>query len=242
VFAEEAGAVLTSVSFVFVSGHGHCTWRKVVSPLCPHVRVDETDSSRIQQIRIPRYHWLWGDSQLCACYTAFGRMAIHQVGTGKRMGSIRRYLASRWCQGHLDSPLDLLCLRCHRLRDWVFGYHRGPSFSSLQTTPSVHSVVFLQRKPSLVRFYRDYSIADFSFCTFVTAITTYAVFHTSARAAICEELSHHPELMRDTADLGLNLENCERWLERAALGFVALMFIITVVRASLVPCIPLYPH
>ena len=115
-------------------------------------------------------------------------------------------------------------------------------FYFLQTTTHVDTVVFLQNKPSFVRFYRDYSIADFSFCTFVTVVTTYAVFHTSARAAICEELSHHPELMRDTADMGLNLENCERWLEHAALGFVALMVIVTVVRASLLPSIPLYRH
>ncbi|KAG6856778.1 hypothetical protein H0H87_000746 [Tephrocybe sp. NHM501043] len=86
-------------------------------------------------------------------------------------------------------------------------------------------------KPTLVRFYRDYSIADFSFCTFVTAMATFAVFSASARAAICEELSHHPELLQDLMEMGLNLENCERWLERGGLAFVALMFILLVVRA-----------
>jgi len=88
----------------------------------------------------------------------------------------------------------------------------------------------IKSKPSLVRFYRDYSIADFSFCTFATVITTYAVFHASARAVICEELSHHPELLQDLSEMGLNLENCERWLERAVFLFVALMFVILVVR------------
>ncbi|KAG6910129.1 hypothetical protein DXG01_012888 [Tephrocybe rancida] len=72
--------------------------------------------------------------------------------------------------------------------------------------------------------------SDFSFCTFVTAIATYCVFHASARAAICEELSHHPEFLQDLMEMGLNLENCERWLERAGLAFVALMFILLVIR------------
>jgi hypothetical protein len=86
-----------------------------------------------------------------------------------------------------------------------------------------------------VRFYRDYSIADFSFCTFFTAVTTYAAFHTAARANVCEELSHHPELMRDMLEMGLNLENCERWLERAVLAFVAVMVVIIVIRVRLMP-------
>jgi len=88
----------------------------------------------------------------------------------------------------------------------------------------------IRSKPSLVRFYRDYSIADFSFCTFTTAVTAYAVFHSSARATICEELSRHPELMTDLAEMGLNLENCERWLERAVLASVALMVVVIVIR------------
>ncbi|KAG5648809.1 hypothetical protein DXG03_000158 [Asterophora parasitica] len=88
----------------------------------------------------------------------------------------------------------------------------------------------IKNKPALVRFYRDYSIADFSFCAFATVVTTYAVFHASARAAICEELSHHPELLRDLMEMGLNLENCERWLERAVLAFIALMFVVIVIR------------
>jgi hypothetical protein len=88
----------------------------------------------------------------------------------------------------------------------------------------------LQSKPSFVRFYRDYSIADFSFTTFFTALTTYAAFHTAARTGVCEELSRHPELLRDMLEMGLNLENCERWLERAVLAFVAMMVVVIVVR------------
>lgn len=81
-----------------------------------------------------------------------------------------------------------------------------------------------------MRFYRDYSIADFSFCAFFTALATYGAFRTSARAGVCEELSHHPELMRDMFEMGLSLENCERWLERAVLAILAVMFIVIVVR------------
>ncbi|KAG6850914.1 hypothetical protein H0H93_006740 [Arthromyces matolae] len=88
----------------------------------------------------------------------------------------------------------------------------------------------LRRKPALVRFYRDYSIADFSFCTFVSIIATYAMFHASNRAALCEELSHHPELLQNLTDMGLTLENCERWLEGAGFAFVAVMFVLLVIR------------
>ncbi|KAG6896624.1 hypothetical protein C0992_007030 [Termitomyces sp. T32_za158] len=88
----------------------------------------------------------------------------------------------------------------------------------------------LKKKSSLVRFYRDYSIADFSLCALVTALASYAVFHASVRAATCEEISHHPELLRSLIDMGLNLENCERWLERGGLAFVVLMSIILVIR------------
>ncbi|KAG5639710.1 hypothetical protein H0H81_005893 [Sphagnurus paluster] len=104
---------------------------------------------------------------------------------------------------------------------------RSLLFFSLQVAISPRGP---QSKPAHVRFYRDYSIADFSFCTFVTVVTTYAVFHASARATICEELSHHPELLRDLMEMGLNLENCERWLERAVFAFVALMFVLIVIR------------
>ncbi|KDR84151.1 hypothetical protein GALMADRAFT_56136 [Galerina marginata CBS 339.88] len=88
----------------------------------------------------------------------------------------------------------------------------------------------LKHKPSLVRFYRDYSIADFSFCAFFTALATYAAFLRPARAGLCEEFSHHPELMRDMLEIGLNLENCELWIERAVFAGLAVMFVIMVIR------------
>ena len=38
--------------------------------------------------------------------------------------------------------------------------------------------------------------------------------------------------MRDMLEMGLNLENCERWLERAVLVVLAVLFVIMVVRVS----------
>jgi len=88
----------------------------------------------------------------------------------------------------------------------------------------------VKAKSSYVRFYRDYSIADFSFCAFFLVLATYAAFLGPARAGVCEELSHHPELMRDMLEMGLNLENCERWLERAVFVVLAVLFVVMVVR------------
>ncbi|KAF9450174.1 hypothetical protein P691DRAFT_621844, partial [Macrolepiota fuliginosa MF-IS2] len=90
-----------------------------------------------------------------------------------------------------------------------------------------------QSKASLVRFYRDYSIADFSFCALVTLGATYAAFLSSARAGICEEFSHHPELMRDMLEMGLSSENCEHWVERALVALIGVMFILLVIRVCL---------
>ncbi|KAG6830509.1 hypothetical protein H0H92_000350 [Tricholoma furcatifolium] len=105
-------------------------------------------------------------------------------------------------------------------------------FSLAAAVCMVGFVGILRKKPTLVRFYRDYSIADFSFCTFVTAIGTYAVFQSSSRATVCEELSHHPELLHNLFEMGLNLENCERWIERAGLALVALMYILLLIRLT----------
>ncbi len=84
-----------------------------------------------------------------------------------------------------------------------------------------------------MRFYRDYSIADFSFCALATLGATYAAFLSSARAALCEELSHHPELMRDMLEIGLNSENCEHWLARVLIAVIGMLFVLLVIRVRL---------
>jgi len=103
-------------------------------------------------------------------------------------------------------------------------------FASAASISTVGFIGIAKNKPSFVRFYRDYSIADFSFCTFFTLVTIYGAFHTSASATVCEELSHHPDLMREVLEMGLSVENCEQWLERAVLGFVAFMIILVIIR------------
>jgi hypothetical protein len=65
---------------------------------------------------------------------------------------------------------------------------------------------FFQAKASHVRFYRDFSIADFTFCTVSAMFATYAALVKDARASLCEKLSHHPYLMREMLEMGLNLE------------------------------------
>ncbi|KAN0132646.1 hypothetical protein V8E53_009662 [Lactarius tabidus] len=89
--------------------------------------------------------------------------------------------------------------------------------------------------PEYVRFYRDFSAADFMSCTIFTAFFTYASFsYHSVRSRICEEFSRHGDLMRDLAEIGLSPENCEPWLERAIMVFVGAMFVVIVVRLHLV--------
>jgi len=85
--------------------------------------------------------------------------------------------------------------------------------------------------PTYIRFFRDFSAADFTFCTISTLFVTYASFsYYSVRSRICEELSRHGDLMRDLAEIGLSPENCEQWFERGVMVFVGVMFIIIVVR------------
>ncbi|EDR12231.1 uncharacterized protein LACBIDRAFT_292726 [Laccaria bicolor S238N-H82] len=103
------------------------------------------------------------------------------------------------------------------------------------------SFLLLPHIPSYVRFYRDYSIADFSFCAFSAALATYGAFNSTARAGVCEEFSHHPELMRDMLEMGLTLENCERWLERAVLAALAVLFIVMVIRVRHTLSYPFLP-
>ncbi|KAK0461658.1 uncharacterized protein EV420DRAFT_1639952 [Desarmillaria tabescens] len=103
-------------------------------------------------------------------------------------------------------------------------------FVSAATVCAIGFVGVVKSKPSFVRFYRDYSIADFSFCTIVTVFGAYGAFRSTTRTGVCEELSRQPELMRDLGEMGLSLENCERWFERAVMAFVACMVIVIVAR------------
>jgi len=112
-----------------------------------------------------------------------------------------------------------------------------------KVSPSSHSVtgsiidfdfLHVQGVPAYVRIYRDFSTAEFTFCTIFTAFVTYASFsYYSVRSRICEEFSRHGDLTRDLAEIGLSPENCEQWLERAVMVFVGVMFVVIIVRVSL---------
>lgn len=146
-------------------------------------------------------------------------------------------MATQWLEAHLGSPRGLLFISSFRLCNRVRRYSQGP-----QANPVLRLLFFFlslnqQNKPSYVRFYRDYSIADFAFCAFTLILFTYATFLGPARAGVCEEFSHHPELMRYMQEMGLNLENCERWLERAVSAVLVVLFVIMIIRVSYHPII-----
>jgi len=103
-------------------------------------------------------------------------------------------------------------------------------FAAAATACLVGFLGIVKNLPSYVRFYRDYSIADFSFCAFFTSVGAYAAFLTPVRATICEQLSRQTELMRDMAEMGLSVENCELWFERAVMACLAVMIILIAIR------------
>ena len=88
-----------------------------------------------------------------------------------------------------------------------------------------------------MRFYRDISIADFVFATLSTVVVSYTSFSSPyVRTTACEELSRHAELIRDMTEMGLSLENCEPWFDRAILGVVIVQLILIVLRVR--PALP----
>lgn len=114
-------------------------------------------------------------------------------------------------------------------------------FVSGAVASAVGFIGIVKSIPPYIRFYRDYAVADFAFCALTTLSVTYASFrYYSFRTDICEELSRHADLMRDLAESGLSLENCEQWFERAVVAFVAVMTIIIVIRIHLVIAVSKY--
>ena len=95
-------------------------------------------------------------------------------------------------------------------------------------------ISLLQRTPSFVRLYRDYSLADICFCGLLTVATALISFRPGARATVCEEVSGQPELLRDLAEAGLNVENCEQWFEHAVVAIVGVAVILLVIRVRII--------
>lgn len=125
----------------------------------------------------------------------------------------------------------LLNSDCH-LSHWGLWRHQGVLLLSKCNSIILCLQLRLQRAPSFVRLYRDYSLADICFCALLTTATAAVSFRPGARAIVCEEISGQPELLRDLADAGLNVENCEQWFEHAVLGFVGVTAILLIVRVS----------
>ncbi|THH16932.1 hypothetical protein EW146_g3787 [Bondarzewia mesenterica] len=106
---------------------------------------------------------------------------------------------------------------------------------------AVGFVGIIKGMPSYVRFYRDFSVAEFAFCVLSTLSVAYAsIRYYSVRTDICEELSRHADLMRGLAESGLNLENCEQWFERVVVAFLVVMSIVLVVRLHLLMAVSNY--
>jgi len=103
-------------------------------------------------------------------------------------------------------------------------------FAASAMVSSVGLIGIIKNKHSFIKFYRDSSIADFTFCSLFSLVGTYGAFRTGIRTGACEELSRHPELMRDMVEMGLNIENCELWFTRAVLAFMAFILILSVTR------------
>lgn len=121
----------------------------------------------------------------------------------------------------------------------VWGLFLG-YFSAASAVSAIGFAGVVNSKRSLVKFYRDYSIADFSFCAFITLIIGYGVFQPTLPVGVCEGLSQHPDVMRDLAELGLSSENCERWFRRSSLVFLAIMLIVLVARLHFLLAVGIY--
>lgn len=105
-------------------------------------------------------------------------------------------------------------------------------FAVAATICTIGALGITRRKTVLVRFYRDYAIADLVFTGVGALLATYAAFRTELRALFCEELERQPAFVRD---MGLSLENCELWFERAVLVSIMAILIIIVIRVRFAP-------
>ncbi|KAG8863790.1 hypothetical protein FRB96_007627 [Tulasnella sp. 330] len=89
----------------------------------------------------------------------------------------------------------------------------------------------IKQRPSNVRLFRDYSIADLSFAFTATTMFAFASTQATIRSGLCEELSRQPDLLRHLSDhAGLNVENCEGFLAKGTVGVVMMLFVILFLR------------
>ncbi|KAK7470223.1 hypothetical protein VKT23_001658 [Stygiomarasmius scandens] len=113
-------------------------------------------------------------------------------------------------------------------------------FSAATAVCAIGLAGVIRSKPAFVKFYRDYSIADFSFCAFFTLLAAYGASLPTTPVGVCEGLSRQPELMRELAEMGLSSENCERWFKRTVIAFLGFMFLALVARLHFILAISIY--
>ena len=70
--------------------------------------------------------------------------------------------------------------------------------------------------------------------TVSTAAVGYSVSTSPyVRTSACEELSRQADFLRDIAETGLTLENCEYWFETAIVGILGILFVLIAIRVCL---------
>ena len=74
------------------------------------------------------------------------------------------------------------------------------------------------------------------FSTISIFYLSFAPSSSLIRTAVCDELGRQPELLRDIAESGLDLENCEYWFERGIILIIAMLLVFVVVRVSFSYC------
>ncbi|KAF9782732.1 hypothetical protein BJ322DRAFT_168007 [Thelephora terrestris] len=114
-------------------------------------------------------------------------------------------------------------------------------FAAEAVSSLVGFIGIVKNIPSFVRFCRDYSIADLFFVIFAAISGAYVISNnTSIRTGLCEDVSSQPDFIRDLADMGFNLENCEVWFERAVIGLMTLSAAVIIIRVHFVIAISSY--
>lgn len=116
-------------------------------------------------------------------------------------------------------------------------------FAAAATASTIGFVGIARNSISYVRFFRDYSIADLLFMLLSSLAVSYLSFSSVSsviRTSVCEELGRQPELLRDIAESGLDLENCEYWFERGIVVVIAMLLVLVIVRVHFVLALSKY--
>ncbi|KAF9266221.1 hypothetical protein L218DRAFT_1075203 [Marasmius fiardii PR-910] len=113
-------------------------------------------------------------------------------------------------------------------------------FATAAAVSIVGFVGTVQRKASLLKFYRDSSIADLSLCVLIALIGIYFAWLPQTNMRVCEGLAQQPGLMRDLYEFGLSPENCERWCNRAIVALLVVMILSIVAKLHFVLAVEIY--